>query len=186
MIATQRDYPCITLPPELEGYEIIASVSGGKDSTALMLALREAGIPFRAVFADTGWEHSGTYRYLDLLRERVGPIDVVRATFDPELLASTLSDLGVPEGWIPCLSQSAMVARCILGRAGSSRGEPLRRTWTTRRADAPRGPTRSTRATRTSAPSDTYRRPPWMRASRSSPRRVFRSSHAVACSRGGV
>lgn len=67
----------ITLPKEFEGLEIVASVSGGKDSTAMMLALREAGIPFRAVFADTGWEAPETYEYLDLLREKIGPIDVV-------------------------------------------------------------------------------------------------------------
>jgi 3'-phosphoadenosine 5'-phosphosulfate sulfotransferase (PAPS reductase)/FAD synthetase len=69
--------PRITLPPELEDHEVIASVSGGKDSTALMLALREAAIPFRAVFADTQWEHPDVYAYLDLLRVRIGPIDVV-------------------------------------------------------------------------------------------------------------
>lgn len=44
-----------------------------------MLALVEAGIEFRAVFADTGWEAPETYAYLDLLRTRIGPIDVVRA-----------------------------------------------------------------------------------------------------------
>lgn len=70
-------YPRIALPAELEGHEVIASVSGGKDSTALMLALREAGIPFRAVFADTGWEHPDVYAYLDMLRERLQSIDVV-------------------------------------------------------------------------------------------------------------
>lgn len=42
----------------------IASVSGGKDSTAMVLHLRELGIPFRAVFFDTGWEHEDTYRYV--------------------------------------------------------------------------------------------------------------------------
>lgn len=42
----------------------ILSVSGGKDSTAAGLFLREQGIPFRAVFFDTGWEHPDTYRYL--------------------------------------------------------------------------------------------------------------------------
>lgn len=33
---------------------VIASVSGGKDSAAMMLHLREQEIPFRAVFFDTG------------------------------------------------------------------------------------------------------------------------------------
>lgn len=69
----------LEVPAVLDGLPIVASVSGGKDSTALILALREAGIPFRAVFADTGWEAPETYAYLDLLRERVCPIDTVRA-----------------------------------------------------------------------------------------------------------
>lgn len=67
----------IHLPDDLIGLTLIASVSGGKDSTALMLALREAELPHLRVFADTGWEAPETYRYLDLLRERLGPIDVV-------------------------------------------------------------------------------------------------------------
>lgn len=67
----------LSLPNEVKDCEVIASVSGGKDSTALMLALREAGIPFRAVFADTRWEAPETYAYLDTLRRLIGPIDVV-------------------------------------------------------------------------------------------------------------
>lgn len=56
---------------------VMASASGGKDSTALMLALREADVPFRAVFADTGWEWPGLAEYLDLLRHLIGPIETV-------------------------------------------------------------------------------------------------------------
>ena len=68
----------IEVPSEIEGLEMIVSVSGGKDSTALLLAMREAEIPHRAVFADTQWEAAETYEYLDLLRERLAmPIDVV-------------------------------------------------------------------------------------------------------------
>lgn len=68
----------IQLPPEGAGLQVIASVSGGKDSTALILALREAEIQARYVFADTQWEAPETYAYLDLLRERLGiTIDVV-------------------------------------------------------------------------------------------------------------
>jgi len=72
----------ITIPEEISGLIVVASVSGGKDSTALMLALREAGVEFRAVFADTGWEAPETYAYLDMLRERIGPIDVVKPKRD--------------------------------------------------------------------------------------------------------
>jgi 3'-phosphoadenosine 5'-phosphosulfate sulfotransferase (PAPS reductase)/FAD synthetase len=68
----------IALPAEGAGLTVIASVSGGKDSTALILALREADIAARYVFADTGWEAPETYAYLDYLRDRLGiAIDVV-------------------------------------------------------------------------------------------------------------
>ncbi|HEY4266793.1 MAG TPA: phosphoadenosine phosphosulfate reductase family protein [Galbitalea sp.] len=68
----------LTIPPDGAGLQVIASVSGGKDSTALILALREAEISARFVFADTGWEADETYAYLDLLREQLAiTIDVV-------------------------------------------------------------------------------------------------------------
>lgn len=67
----------IALPPELQGMPVVASVSGGKDSTALLIALRAAGIPFQASFADTGWEAAETYAFLDFLRDRIGPIETV-------------------------------------------------------------------------------------------------------------
>src|SRR5574337_448090 len=67
----------LKLPYDFDGLTLIASVSGGKDSTALMLALREAELPHLRVFADTEWEAPETYRYLDVLRNRLGPIDVV-------------------------------------------------------------------------------------------------------------
>lgn len=58
---------------------IIASVSGGKDSAAMCLYLRELGLTnVRRVFADTGWEHEDTYAYLrGPLTEALGPIDEV-------------------------------------------------------------------------------------------------------------
>ncbi|MCA9607902.1 MAG: phosphoadenosine phosphosulfate reductase family protein [Myxococcales bacterium] len=72
--------PLLTLPHELQDHELVTSISGGKDSTALILALREADIPTRYVFADTGWEAPEVYAYLDLLRDRLGiRIDVVGA-----------------------------------------------------------------------------------------------------------
>lgn len=70
----------IEIPEQVRDCEVIASVSGGKDSAALVLALREAEIPARFVFADTGWEHPDTYRHIDTMRERLGiRIDVVGA-----------------------------------------------------------------------------------------------------------
>lgn len=54
---------------------VVCSVSGGKDSTAMCLWLRENGIPFRAVFCDTGWEAEETYEYLrNELPQHIGDI----------------------------------------------------------------------------------------------------------------
>jgi len=66
------------LPKQIEGLPIVVSISGGKDSAALALALREAGIPVHSyVFADTGWEHPDTYEHVRTI-ERVLGIEVVR------------------------------------------------------------------------------------------------------------
>jgi 3'-phosphoadenosine 5'-phosphosulfate sulfotransferase (PAPS reductase)/FAD synthetase len=62
----------------LVDHQVVAAVSGGKDSTAMCLWLRENEIPHTRVFADTGWEAGETYAYLDNLRDLLGPIDVVR------------------------------------------------------------------------------------------------------------
>lgn len=63
----------------------IVSVSGGKDSTALLLLALERQAPnLQAVFADTGHEHPLTYEYIQYLSETVYPIRTVRADFSAE------------------------------------------------------------------------------------------------------
>lgn len=58
------------IPPfaEFERYDpsmdLVLSCSGGKDSVAIGIALKERGIPFTPVFADVGWDHAVTYRYI--------------------------------------------------------------------------------------------------------------------------
>ena len=72
---TDEDYD----PPDPRNHLIVASVSGGKDSTAMALWLKEQGFEYRSVFADTGWEDRQTYEYLrDVLPSVIGPIDWVR------------------------------------------------------------------------------------------------------------
>lgn len=78
--------PLLVVPPEGEGMDVIASVSGGKDSTALILALLEAQIPARFVFADTGWEADQTYVYLEFLEKLLG-ITIARVGVEGGMIA---------------------------------------------------------------------------------------------------
>ena len=66
-----------TLRERLGDRLVVASISGGKD-TALALTLMQHEISHVRVFAETGFEVPENYDYLDLLRERLGPIEVVR------------------------------------------------------------------------------------------------------------
>lgn len=64
----------------------IVSVSGGKDSTALLLLAIEQGVDnLQAVFADTGHEHPATIEYIAYLNEHVYPIRTIRADFAAQI-----------------------------------------------------------------------------------------------------
>lgn len=66
----------------------IVSVSGGKDSTALLLlAIERQPENLQAVFADTGNEHPQTYDYVQYLNDKVFPIRTVKADFSEDIEA---------------------------------------------------------------------------------------------------
>lgn len=64
----------------------ILSISGGKDSTAmLLLAIERETENMQAVFADTGHEHPLTYEYIEYLNVEVYPIRTIRADFTEQI-----------------------------------------------------------------------------------------------------
>lgn len=66
--------------------QIILSISGGKDSTAMLLLALERGLTFRAVFADTGNEHPAVYDYLLYLEQHTGvTIERIKADFAAQI-----------------------------------------------------------------------------------------------------
>ena len=64
----------------------VISVSGGKDSTALLLlAIERQPDNLSAAFADTGNEHPLTYEYVQYLNDNIFPIHTVRADFTRQI-----------------------------------------------------------------------------------------------------
>lgn len=61
---------------------VILSVSGGKDSTAMYLLAMRMEVDFTAVFADTGHEHEITYEYVKNLPKRTGGPEIKRVQAD--------------------------------------------------------------------------------------------------------
>lgn len=61
----------------------LVSLSGGKDSTALLLRMLEENMPVdMIVFCDTGMEFSAMYRHLDKLESYIGrPITRIKSEY---------------------------------------------------------------------------------------------------------
>lgn len=89
----------------------VLSISGGKDSTAAALWLREQGIDHVRVFMDTGWEHPDLYAHLDYLERELGPIVRLTPTL-PEVPADMLPEVEAIEALVGALP-SAFVRWCV-------------------------------------------------------------------------
>lgn len=81
---TQVAFPMEGAGPAAVGARrVVASISGGKDSAAMSLYLKEQGIEHDRVFMDTGWEHPATYEFLrGPLTHVLGPITEIRGDLD--------------------------------------------------------------------------------------------------------
>lgn len=70
-----------------DAFQVVASISGGKDSAAMSLYLTSLGIKHRRVFFDTGWEHAATYEYIrGELAEKIGEIEEIKPPLQMEQL----------------------------------------------------------------------------------------------------
>ena len=77
------------------------SVSGGKDSQATALFVRDLGIDAEYIFADTGHEHPLTMAHLDYLETVLGTIRRVRADFTRHMSVRRENLQKLWEGEIP-------------------------------------------------------------------------------------
>lgn len=92
----------------------ITSISGGKDSTATVLHLRELGLPQRLVFFDTGWEHALTYQHLDYLQDALG-MEISRSACPVDLPPPLAAEAEAIEAVLG-VSPSAFVRLCLKKR----------------------------------------------------------------------
>lgn len=67
----------------------VAAFSGGKDSTAMLLWLKESNIQHKTVFCDTGWEHPLTYAYIDEINQALlgGSLITLKGLKDDGMIA---------------------------------------------------------------------------------------------------
>lgn len=62
----------------MSGRPVIVSLSGGKDSSALLLMALERGLNVHsAVFFDTGWEFPAMHGHIELLSTMIAPVPLV-------------------------------------------------------------------------------------------------------------
>lgn len=94
---------------------IALSLSGGKDSVAASLYLRELGHEHVRVFMDTGWEHADLYAHLEYLERELGPITrlVPRMPELPEVVLARVLEIEEvvgrsPSGFVRWAAHKAM------------------------------------------------------------------------------
>ncbi len=102
--------------PQIKNYigerKLIVSLSGGKDSTAMALWLKEMNFDFDCVFINTGWEHQSTIDYIhDYLPAHIGEVTT--------LFSGGMEDLVMNKGYFP----SPKIRFCT----GALKIEPMRR-----------------------------------------------------------
>lgn len=99
------------LRAHIDGRPLVASVSGGKDSSCVSLLLTEHGLEHERIFFDTGWEHPITLHYACYRDEAAAAIARLPEQWSKKRIRAFLDEQDKRYGREPLISKLGHITR---------------------------------------------------------------------------